>query len=322
MSADGSGPAHVSYLRHANFRWLKVAAALCAVSLLAYLIETPAHGHGGGTVVGYALGTLAALLVFWLAWYGVRKRSFRTGQGPARGWVSAHVYLGIAVLWVASLHSGFHLGFNVHTLAYALLWLVVVSGLYGVAAYAVLPARITENRKEEGPRVMLEEIAKLNDGALRLADTLDAQTQQIIARSVSRVRVGGTAWQQLTGRYPTQADPRALAETLKGVGEAIKATTASRKQAAAAPMPKGRQQKTMFFVADQLFDAGGGKDSQREGLRKLLEMIGRRNAFIDRLNRDITLRARLEIWLYFHVPLAVTLLAAVIAHIVSVFFYR
>ena len=32
-------------------------------------------------------------------------------------------------------------------------------------------------------------------------------------------------------------------------------------------------------------------------------------------------KAFLDIWLYFHVPLSFALLAALIAHIVSVFFY-
>jgi hypothetical protein len=33
------------------------------------------------------------------------------------------------------------------------------------------------------------------------------------------------------------------------------------------------------------------------------------------------LRARLEFWLYLHVPLAIALVCALIIHVVSIFFY-
>ena len=40
-----------------------------------------------------------------------------------------------------------------------------------------------------------------------------------------------------------------------------------------------------------------------------------------RLRRHLRLKALLEIWLYVHVPATFALLAALTAHIVSVFFY-
>ena len=39
------------------------------------------------------------------------------------------------------------------------------------------------------------------------------------------------------------------------------------------------------------------------------------------MRRHIRIRAALEIWLYVHVPATFALLAALTAHIVSVFFY-
>jgi type II secretory pathway pseudopilin PulG len=49
---------------------------------------------------------------------------------------------------VATLHSGFHFGLNVHTLAYALTLLVVLSGVFGVAVYAILPKALAASREE------------------------------------------------------------------------------------------------------------------------------------------------------------------------------
>jgi len=47
----------------------------------------------------------------------------------------------------------------------------------------------------------------------------------------------------------------------------------------------------------------------------------RKSTLIDRVRRDLRYRAVMEIWLYAHVPLSFALLAAVIAHVVSVFYF-
>src|SRR3546814_8954238 len=57
-----------------------------------------------------------------------------------KAWTSAHVYLGLSLIVIGTWHTGFQLGWNVHTLAWALMMLVILSGLYGVIAYATLPA--------------------------------------------------------------------------------------------------------------------------------------------------------------------------------------
>jgi hypothetical protein len=303
---------HRSYLQYGEYRFLKIALGLCVASAIAYVAHDPPHGPSGDTWLGYALGGIGAALILWLAWYGVRKRQFRRGTGMARAWVSAHVYLGLACLFVVTLHTAFAWGWNLHTLAYVLLWLVVASGGYGIGAYALLPTRISENRQHLGPRVMLQEIAKLEEAALRLADGIDAETHQIVVRSVERVRIGGTVWQQLTGRYPAPGADRSLDDHLKRKRGEMAAAVRS--------VQPSKRQATMMFVADQLFDSG--RAARGEGLKRLLDTLARRNALVARLNRDITLRARLEIWLYVHVPLACALLAAVVAHVLSVFLYR
>ena len=51
------------------------------------------------------------------------------------------------------------------------------------------------------------------------------------------------------------------------------------------------------------------------------KLLIRRRAQLERLRRHLRLKALLEVWLHVHVPASAALLAALTAHIVSVFYY-
>ena len=80
--------------------------------------------HNGGSWYGYLLGTIGALLILWLTLLGVRKRAMTRRRWSLKAWTSAHVYLGLSLIVIGTLHTGFQFGWNVHTLAYALMMLV------------------------------------------------------------------------------------------------------------------------------------------------------------------------------------------------------
>ena len=95
------------------------------------------------------------------------------GRWSLKAWTSAHVYLGLSLVVIATLHTGFQLGWNVHTLAYALMLLVIASGIYGIAVYAALPAALSSNREEMTETQMLDALRaidrQLHDAAQPLA---------------------------------------------------------------------------------------------------------------------------------------------------------
>jgi hypothetical protein len=62
----------------------------------------------------------------------------------------------------------------------------------------------------------------------------------------------------------------------------------------------------------------GGKD---DPLEKVGSLLGRKRAILARTRKHLQLKSMLEIWLYLHVPLTFALIASLVAHIVSVFFY-
>ena len=66
-------------------------------------------------------------------------------------------------------------------------------------------------------------------------------------------------------------------------------------------------------------EQSSGKEEQ--ALEQVVGLLEKKAAALQRLRGYIRRRALLEVWLFVHVPLTFVLLAALTAHIVSVFFY-
>jgi hypothetical protein len=286
--AEAAGPVqqrparHQSFLAYRNFRFLKIAAAAVVLAIVLYIVDRPYGARYGGTWAGYLLGIAGALLILWLMWFGYRKRSYLKNQGNLVGWLSAHVYLGLALLVIATLHTGFHFGWNVHTLAYALMCLVIASGAFGVYCYARYPRLMTENRHGLILSQMLGRIASLDEELRKAALRVDDSTAALVERSVEGTAVGGSLRQQLSGRYPNCATAAALA----GIDRI----------ALSAPFEEGT------------------------ALRQIRVLLDEKGQLLARARRDIGYKAMMDIWLYVHVPLSFALLAALSAHVISVFY--
>lgn len=274
---------HQSILEYARFRWFKVSLLLAAACAAAYLWHDPPLKPYGGTWLGYTLGTIGALLILWLTWYGVRKRRYRSGTGTVQGWLSAHVYLGTLLIVIVTLHTGFELGWNVHTLAYVLMLAVIFSGFYGVFVYLRVPRAMTENLGDDTLPAMVLRLQdldrELSERVLSLPDALVA----VVDRSVKGTRLGGGFWRLITGRDPSCPTAAAVREW-PGLARTLTGETA-------------RLDKEVFTLLLQ------------------------KNQLLERARRDLKHKAVLDFWLYLHVPLAIMLLAALAAHVISVFIY-
>jgi hypothetical protein len=296
---------HDSILTYAKSRYLWISVALLTGSITAYLVHDPGGPPNGGTWLGYTLGTIGALLIVWLMFFGMRKRSYIGGIGTLRGWLSAHIYLGTTLILVVLLHCGFQVGWNVHTLAFALMLVVIFSGFFGLYVYLRYPNLMTRNRESATRDAMLEEVNEIDQNALALADGIDPKIHAVILRSIGNTKLGGGVWTQLRAR-----DGSDLA--LDSLHKAIEAR--EKKQET-----KTMEMPTMFAMVD--FLAGKATDKQGEAMRKLIDLVSRKKGLATKVARDMQYQAMMEIWLYIHVPLSFALLAALIAHIVSSFFY-
>lgn len=268
---------HESFLAHDGYRWLKIAGIGSFALALIYILVDPEPRHNGGSWYGYTLGTLGAGLIVWLSLLGIRKRHMTAARWSLKAWTSAHVYLGLALVVIGTLHTGFQLGWNVHTLAWALMMLVIVSGIYGISVYASLPTALSTNRKEMTRAQMVEALQAIDRQLETAAQPLRQADSDLVLTALGQDVFAANAWQRLTGKYPRCATRRAI----------------------------------------QSFAQGGDE----EALERVRALLGRRQAQLDQIRRQMRLKALLEVWLFIHIPATIALLAALTAHIISVFYY-
>jgi hypothetical protein len=282
---------HQSLLEFGHGRYFKAALILCAAAIGVYCWHEPPSVYlkpYGGTWLGYTLGTIGAVLILWLMMLGIRKRSYKSSLGTVQGWASAHVYLGASLIVIASLHCAFEFGWNIHTLAYVLMMLVITSGFFGVYAYLRYPQYMTSNVAGETLETMLLKVADIEKKCKRIALDLPDEVNVLVARAIERAAaksaLGGSFIRQLGGVDPRHPMRLALDELVK--------------------------MSTKKLAGDQA-----------KAQEQLVAEMSRIVALTDRVRRDLQFRALMQVWLYFHVPLSFALLAALIAHVISVFYY-
>jgi len=305
----------LTMLEYKHYRYLKMSSMLMAVAILAYIIHHPSLGPRGDTWLGYTLGSIGALQVLILLWYAVMSRRMpvlaerretiaetqlkksnisdrrlklqplvKRNASTLQGWLSAHIYLGLALLVIITLHTGFRFGGNIHTLTYVLLLAVVLTGLYGVYAYLRFPRMMTENLGEDRLSTLLADIAQLDQlartNALRLPDEIGE-----VVRQASRETAITESFMELIQGRARRCATRTALDKLQGMNNHLN------------------------HVQDQIF-------------RDISALLLRKESQLKRVRMELMYQARLKLWLHLHVPLAIGLLAALVAHITAVFFFR
>lgn len=269
---------HIGFLRHKGFRWLWVSLVVCGIAIAGYVMADVTPRPNGGTWLGYTLGTVGALLILWLALLGIRKRRMTADKWSLKAWTSAHVYLGLSLIVIGTLHTGFQFGWNVHMLAYVLMMLVILSGIYGIIVYSVLPASLAANRQQMTKAQMLEALAALDRQLETAAQPLDRAASDAVIAALNQDVLAVGLITRLSGRQAGCRTNAALAG----------------------------------FARSGLSGEAGDK---------VVSLLRKRRSQLDQIRRHMRLRAMLDIWLFVHVPLTIALIAALTAHIVSVFYY-
>lgn len=285
---------HQSTLRYKKARWLKFATLLVIGSITAYAWHSPQPVANGGTWLGYTLGTIGALLIVWLAWFGIRKRSYKNPRGTVQGWLSAHVYLGSALIIVGTLHTGFQFAWNLHTLAYVLMCLVIVSGFWGIVVYVRYPTELSSNRQNKTQSELLAQLEDADRQVVTATQKLDTSLRDAADSSIELTSLGGSAFRQL------------------------------RKRDFSTVVIDGKEQTNpnQRAVISHFAALMGSNDANlNASLRTAIEALNRRSELLERIRKDIRIRAMLDIWLMLHIPATIALITALTAHVVVVFLY-
>lgn len=259
---------------------------MSAVAILGYWVHHPSGIPNGGSWLGYTYGTVGFGLIGWLGWFGIRRRRYG-GQGPLEGWLSAHVYLGLALIVVATLHTGFRFHWNLHTLAFVLMILVIFSGIFGAYVFLRYPALMTANRQGSTLKSMSAELAALDQSCRDLALNFDDDTAALVVKATEDFGGKFTWAEGLLGRAPNPLEG--------ATGQAI----------------------------TRLRDEVGGKEQAPPAeVLPLVQNLTKRATIVVKMRRDWRYRAQMLLWRAVHVPLTIALLVALTIHVIAVFYYR
>ncbi|SRR5581483_2410313 len=262
--------------------WRVIFAVLLVTVVAVYFRQARDGFPHGGSPIGLFYGTLGYLLILLLAFFGIRKRWYRSRLGTLESWLQSHIYLGVLVLIILLLHTGgrFHDTIAVATLA--LVAIVVLSGIFGAILYVTIPRVLTEVETN----LTLEQISE--------------QLNQM-AKSMARVASGRSQpFQRIHDQLIRESTPGAFA------GWRLLFSSTRHKN------------QTPSDWANLL---GLVPRAEQDDLRQLLVVSRQRKELLIRLRFQQKYKNLLEAWLYVHVPFTIALIVFAIAHIAAVFYY-
>lgn len=147
-----------TFFSHARYRWARVAALVLVLAGLGYGLDQPLGPPGGRSPMGISLGVVCAVIVLILLGYGIRKRSYGPWRSPLKGFLSLHVWLGVAPVFLVPLHAGFDFGGNVQTLAAGLLLATILTGYWGAWNFQRHAPQILAHRGQGDVARLVEEL--------------------------------------------------------------------------------------------------------------------------------------------------------------------
>jgi Fe-S-cluster-containing dehydrogenase component/CRP-like cAMP-binding protein len=214
--------------------------------------------------------------------YPGRKQVYRRRAGPLRYWLLAHIYLGVIAGVGLLLHGGRSSGGVLTSTLMVSFDLVILSGLFGIACYLIVPRIMTSI---EGDPLLFEDLKarrKELRETLALIDVRDHELRQLITGKVRRRFLSlSYLLRQYLRREPLSA---LLAEAREEF------------EIAAAPLSDGNVR------------------------RQLIEAV-ETSATLRRVDALIYLHQLLKLWLAPHVVSSALMLALLVVHIIQVVFF-
>jgi hypothetical protein len=266
-----------------RYLWAGVLGAI--VLLASYVYYAKNTVPSGSTVGGLIYGWIGFIAILILMSLGIRKRWYASHLGTLQGWTSAHVYLGLLTLLIIPMHAGFRFGWDVHTLAFALLAVVVLSGIVGVRIYLVMPQKLTAYESAMLPDKVEAEITRVLRDMKTLTQGKSALFDRLYQEEYRRCReIKSQGWRLLLSR-PDRA-------------------TALNKRT-----------DELHRIVPQVPPA------EQESFAQYSALVLRKTELETFLAGEMRIKNALESWLYVHLPVSIAMMAAVAVHLVVVLYY-
>ena len=262
--------------------WRRIFLVLLIGTSASYVYYDRREFTHGGSTFGLAYGIAGTALILLLAFFGIRKRWYRSVFGTLEQWMQSHIYLGLLVLIILFFHTGGRFNDKIAVTTLVLVIVVVASGIAGAILYATVPRMLTEVESE----LTVEEIA----------DQLNQ-----LARSMARIASGRSApFQRIYDELLRQTAPGGLAGWRLIVSRSRKKTQQDADWA-----------RLIALVPRE----------EQEELRQMLVVSRQRRELLLRLVYQQRYKNILEFWLYIHIPFTIALIAFAVLHIAAVFYY-
>ena len=262
--------------------WRRIFFFLLILSTASFISYARHEFPHGGSRWGLVYGSVGFVLCFLLAFFGVRKRWYRSTFGTVEQWMQSHIYLGVFVLVILLFHTGGRFNDKVAVTTLILVAIVVLSGVLGAILYLTVPRLLTEVESNLTIDEVSEQLNQLGKQMARIASGRSAPFQRIYDQLIRELAPGWLAgWRLLLSRMRRGKAPLADWTNLLSLVQ---------------------------------------KDEQEE-LRQLLVVSRQRKELLIRLMYQQRYKNIREFWLYIHIPFTILLLLFAIIHVAAVFYY-
>lgn len=265
--------------------WRRIfVVLLIAVSAVYFYNSAREYPHGGSTL-GLTYGTIGYALILLLAFFGIRKRWYRSRFGTLEQWLQSHIYLGILALVILLFHTGGRFNDKIAVATLILVGIVVFSGIFGAVLYVTIPRLLTEVESELTVDEISEQLNQLAKQMARIASGRSEPFQRIYQQLIAESMPG---W-------------------LSGWGLLVSRLARKRAKNKSADLPQ------LLALVPQ---------EEEAELRQMLVVSRQRKELLTRMLFQQRYKNVLEAWLYIHVPFTIALLLFAIIHIAAVFYFR
>ncbi|MEX0818605.1 MAG: hypothetical protein WD070_03400 [Pirellulaceae bacterium] len=265
-----------------------LAFVLSSCLYVAYAASSPG-GPSGGSWQGLGFGVAGSALMGFAGLLAGRKKLPRLSLGTARFWLKAHIWLGLLSVPLILFHAGFRWGGLLEQLLLLVFALVIASGIAGVVFQQYLPRVMKDATSREA---MFEQVPH---ACAALRATADAQVVAACGSLFPPPDDAPTEHERLREFYVESVRPFLAAQ----IDRSSPLWNASRAEAVFSQM-----QYTVPV-------------SSRGTFTRLASICDERRE----LARQVRLHKWLHFWLFFHVPLSMSLLVLALAHIIASVYY-